>query len=83
LYHEEHEGHEEKIQGSVVHTFRWHIKMLATIYLALYFQYSHHVLINCYALPFILFMSFMLNNQVLNGIKNYMMDIVLNQYPTR
>ncbi len=28
-------------------------------------------------------MSFMVSNQVLNGIKNYMMDIVLNQHPSK
>ncbi len=26
-HHEEHEGHEEKTQGCVVHTFLWHIWM--------------------------------------------------------
>jgi hypothetical protein len=51
--------------------------MLATVYPALFHHDSHHLLINYYALPF---MSFMMSNQALNGIKNYIIDIVLNQH---
>ena len=36
-----HEEHEEKIQGCVIHTFLWHIWMLATILPALFHHYSH------------------------------------------